>query len=46
MIAEGKRSNIIRKLDEIVINRIAAGEGKHDCIFSYHAYIKCDVFTL
>ena len=39
MIAADKRSNVIRKLDEIVINRIAAGEGNHDCIFSYHAYI-------
>ena len=34
MIAADKRSNVIRKLDEIVINRIAAGEGNHGCIFS------------
>jgi len=26
---DGRRSNAIKKLDEIVINRIAAGEGKH-----------------
>ena len=29
MIAADKRSNVIRKLNEIVINRIAAGEGNH-----------------
>ena len=39
MIAADKRSNVIRKLNEIVINRIAAGEGNHGFIFSYHAYI-------
>jgi hypothetical protein len=48
MIAADKRSNVIRKLDEIVINRIAAGEGNHGCIFTYHAYIHTlyDVFNL